>query len=566
MRKRKLLFSLFVTLLIVFWLVPKFPVQGETLPQGVTISVVHSEEVIVPVTAVPFTEGDTAFDVLQEVAEVDYEKTDYGPFITGINGVQPEGDDYWGFFINGQEAQVGAADYELQNGDHLLFKITSFPPETIKVTVSAQDLDGNDVISPVEVEIVNGATALDALVQAANENNIAIDVSVDSEWLTFLNDIDGQTSDASVYWASFINDEYMTTGLVQYMMQEGDHLRLQLEAIEAPIAEDESESKEPVELNEETIKQAITSAIEYLEANERFDWYGILALLQLGENLPEDLLQDTVQNIENQAGEYENVTDVAKHILIVTACGKAATEIEGINLIDVLVNHEGMTRQGNNGPIFALLALDSGNYEGVDDSQWNRDALLEFILDAQLEDGSWALTGDTGSADMTGLALAALAPYQDDEQVATAIQKAKQWIIDNMSTNGGFYDEYSNGYPAESIAQVMIGLIAIGEDPADETYTKNGTNLVQALLTFQLDGFRHLLTDEHANPMTTNQALLALTAFQKKVPVFDFSDYVQNKGAGEANPFTPVLIGAGITVLLIIVVVASVSRRRKART
>jgi len=564
MIKRKKLFTIFAVLLTVFWFLPQPVVQGEILPQGVTISVIQDEEVLVPVTAVSFAEGETAFDILQKVAEVDYTETDYGPFITGINGVQPEGEDYWGFFINGQEAQVGAADYQLQNGDHLLFKVTSFPPETIKVTVSARDLDGNAVIHPVEVEIVKGATALDALVVAASKNNIPVDVSVDSEWLTFLNDIDDRVHEKNAYWASFINDEYMTTGLVQYMMQEGDHLQLKMEAVEKQPGAGENAAQAPIEINEDTIRQAIAGATNFLETEDRFDWYGILALKKLGKDLPDEWFEKTLQSIQEANGKYANVTDVAKHILIVTAFGKTATDIEGIDLIDVVTNHEGMTQQGNNGPIYSLLALDSGNYETGDHTKWSREALIDLILEAQLPDGSWALTGNTGSADMTGIALAALAPYQDDERVKTALEKAYQWIRDHMSDEGGFYDEYSDGYPSESIAQVIIGLIATGEDPAGEAFTKNGINLVQALLTFQTEagGFRHLQTDEEDNPLATNQALLALAAFQEKVSVFDFHEHATHGANDTSNPFAVIWIISSVVLFIIIIGIVLLAKRK----
>lgn len=566
---RKKLPLFFVALLTFLLFLPVTLVYGETYNPGATISVMLDDEYVVETTALSFTDGDTAFDLLQAVAEVEFEETDYGPFITGINGQTPEGDDYWGFFINGVEAQVGAADYTLQNGDNVLFKITSFPPETVQVKVSAKDLEGNLIIDETAIEVVKGATAYDALVQAAVVNGLNIDVSVDSDWLTFLNDIDGQLNDTSTYWASFINDTYMQTGLVQYLLQDGDHLHLQIEGMtDTPATEDGSESAsfEAASLNEETLNRAILDALQYLDTHDRLDWYGLLALLPLGEELPETILQETLTAIEENDGEYKYITDLAKHIIIVTAYEKSATNLDGTNLIELLVNHAGMIQQGNNGPIFALLALDSGNYEIPDNADWTREALVDFLLNAQLSDGSWSLTGDIGSADMTGLALAALAPYAEDGKIQEAIDRALNWISENMDETGGFYDEYSDGNPSESIAQVIIGLMALGKNPTAETYTKNGVNLIQALLAYQdgAGGFRHLPTDEEGNTMSTNQALLALTAYQENVNVFDLSDRVPSGASEDTGNFTPVLIGAGI-ILIIVVAVSVLMKRRKAR-
>ena len=144
------------------------------MEHGVTITI--SDDRLNPLlktAAVEYEEGETAFDILLQVTEengiaFDYEENpDFGAFIKSFGHLVPEGDDYWGFFVNGVEAATGISSYELQNGDNLLFKVTSYPPETVQVTVSATGLDGKSVIPETSVSIVKGGTAYDALIQAA---------------------------------------------------------------------------------------------------------------------------------------------------------------------------------------------------------------------------------------------------------------------------------------------------------------------------------------------------------------------------------------------------------------
>ncbi len=50
---------------------------------------------------------------------------------------------------------------------------------------------------------------------------------------------------------------------------------------------------------------------------------------------------------------------------------------------------------------------------------------------------------------------------------------------------------------AASTATVILGLIAQGINPEDEAYQTNGVGLVEALMSYELDGaFKWALTDE----------------------------------------------------------------------
>ena len=69
--------------------------------------------------------------------------------------------------------------------------------------------------------------------------------------------------------------------------------------------------------------------------------------------------------------------------------------------------------QGVNGAIFALLALDAGQYEvpvNTDaKTQATRELYVQKILDSQLSDGGWNIAGTAADADLTAMALQALA-------------------------------------------------------------------------------------------------------------------------------------------------------------
>ncbi|MDO5304388.1 MAG: hypothetical protein Q4E87_02300, partial [bacterium] len=86
-------------------------------------------------------------------------------------------------------------------------------------------------------------------------------------------------------------------------------------------------------------------------------------------------------------------TDFDKTAIIFTALGLDATAVtleEGktFDIIDHIATMENMDMI--NGATFALLAYDSNNYKVVD-KKWTREAIIDYIKDAQGEDGGWAL-------------------------------------------------------------------------------------------------------------------------------------------------------------------------------
>src|SRR5690625_1434492 len=86
----------------------------------VTISKDEEAEVLTE-KDIEVKEGDILMDVLKEHFDIEEE----GGFITGIDGVSPKEDEqlFWALFINGDLADVGAADLELTPGDQVLLDL-----------------------------------------------------------------------------------------------------------------------------------------------------------------------------------------------------------------------------------------------------------------------------------------------------------------------------------------------------------------------------------------------------------------------------------------------------------
>lgn len=87
---------------------------------AITISTDEGDEVI-DEKEVPVEADAILMDVLKENFEVE----ENGGFITSIEGIVADEDEEkaWMYSVNGEEANVGAADYELDPGDEVSFDL-----------------------------------------------------------------------------------------------------------------------------------------------------------------------------------------------------------------------------------------------------------------------------------------------------------------------------------------------------------------------------------------------------------------------------------------------------------
>ena len=274
----------------------------------------------------------------------------------------------------------------------------------------------------------------------------------------------------------------------------------------------------------------------------------VIGLARSGRTVPgvEDYYQKAVEyvqsNIDSETGRLHKAksTDNSRMILALTALGRDVTNVGGYNLLQGLSDFEYVKYQGNNGPIWALLALDSGNYPVPSGGTTTRQALIDELLRVQTSDGGWAISGDKADSDMTGMALTALAPYyKKDPTVKQAIDKAIARLSEMQDEDGGFSTTYGDGKyiaTSESTAQVLTALSALGIDgDTDSRFVKDGGSVVDALLRYYVKGggFKHIM-DGEIDGMGTEQAYYALTAYYRflsgKTNLYDMTDIIDMGG------------------------------------
>ena len=339
-----------------------------------------------------------------------------------------------------------------------------------------------------------------------------------------------------------------------------------LTAAEARLAELKGSGKEPEDLadiykatGDYLVQQGTPAAGSSIGG----EWT-VIGLARSGRSIPGgnsyyNALVTYVKNYINPTTmrlDRSKSTENSRIILALTALGKDVTNVGGYNLLAGLNEMSYLRKQGTNGPVWALIALDSHDYAPQGDV--TREKLIDTITGLQMENGAWYISDSNKSADtdMTAMAIQALAPYyKTNAKVKDAVDNALAYLSSIQKADGSFSAANGGSASGESTAQVLAALCALGIDPvADSRFIKNGNTVLDGLCKFYVDGggFRHNLNGER-NAMATEQCYYALAAYFRmkagKTALYDMSDVTlaTNTPTNPTKPVTPATPSSGST-------------------
>ena len=261
--------------------------------------------------------------------------------------------------------------------------------------------------------------------------------------------------------------------------------------------------------------------------------------LARNDSLPADYAasyySNLVRTLRNTGGVLHRVkyTEYSRVVLALSSLGFDPTDVAGYDVLSPLGDFDQVCWQGVNGPIWALIALDSRGYDAPTapegKRQTTRDALIDAILESEISGGGWALSGSAPDVDLTAMALTSLAPYRASRaDAAAAVERGLSVLSSLQGEDGGYGD--AGSATSESCAQVVVALSALGINPAsDARFAKAGGSVLDALCAFAVPGggFKHV-ADGEVNGMATEQGFYALVAYERllsgKTSLFDMSD------------------------------------------
>lgn len=219
------------------------------------------------------------------------------------------------------------------------------------------------------------------------------------------------------------------------------------------------------------------------------------------------------------------MTNIDRKIMTLTArgidCSKLSKYNNGEPFIDakgnevddfvsILYNYRG--GYTINGPIFALNALDMGNYTIPENAVWTREKLLETILNHKYLSDGFGL-------DMVTMLMQSIAPYQNDPVYGERV-KAKLWegfdiVMNSFGTDpfdNPFGVQWGGVYTSEGASQIICAFSAMGVDVHTDVRLNNGKDSVLTSFLnyadFDEGYFAHSNTT-HKNAMATYQGCYA---------------------------------------------------------
>ena len=229
------------------------------------------------------------------------------------------------------------------------------------------------------------------------------------------------------------------------------------------------------------------------------EWY-VLGLSQTGDYDFSSYARALVQYVNEK--EITNHVTKQKYALALLASGYSSDFVQ--ETADECVGKLGIMSY-----VYALHLAENGFAPENMDSQ----AIVGKILEKELEDGGFAVTGSIFDVDVTAMALQALAPYRNEENVKTVMERALLRLSEAQTENGGFINYGVEN--AESAAQIIIMMAMLDIELTDSRFVKNGHTVLDSMLSFRCEngGFSHAIGAE-ASAQPTAQAYLAFCALE----------------------------------------------------
>jgi hypothetical protein len=244
-------------------------------------------------------------------------------------------------------------------------------------------------------------------------------------------------------------------------------------------------------------------------------------------------LKETLQNNDGVLSQRK-YTDYSGAVLALSAIGKDPSNVGGYNLLEKLADFDAVVAQGINGAVWALLALDTCDYEipYIDvENITTREKLIDYIVSHEISGGGWSMGEATPDPDVTAMVLQSLSKYYDSADVQDSIERGIT-LLSSIQQNDGGYESWETKN-SESAAPVIVAMCSLGIDPQTDDMFVKGTdknvvsNIINNFYVSSSGGFMHI-EDTSVDGLATIQGFYSMVAYDRfskeKSPLYDMSD------------------------------------------
>ena len=173
-------------------------------------------------------EGSTAFDLLNETADLTVEEKEWGTSVVGIDDWMTnwaEEGTWWLFEVNGEQADVSTDSYVLEDGDVVTMSLSGAEEGDITVVLEL-DYDGDETIDKaIHTVMEDGSTALDLL------DEVTEVATEEKEWgvlVVGIDDVVTNYEEEGTWWIFEVNGVMSELSIDNYMLEAGDVVTMAL--------------------------------------------------------------------------------------------------------------------------------------------------------------------------------------------------------------------------------------------------------------------------------------------------------------------------------------------------
>ncbi len=412
---------------------------------------------------------------------------------------------------------------------------TYTPKETGSLTIRAE---AQGIVAEKEIEVIDYqkvfSIKINPIENVVTDQNIELTATVkDSE--------DEVVTDAIITWGIEGQEPALMNGSIVRFLKPGKYvITAESEGVKAKAIE------VVVELNTESIQTQVIKAVEsmkqYLEKKGQYDYISALAYSQVINNAEASQYQMRTIGHLREYGNHDEKYSLyyAKNILQAAAASEdpkhyATYKGPVVDLVKPLV--EAQDKDGHftmftnfDKPSVATQAWSIIALDLIDEPYDVELAIKDLLngLNGPISEGSYK------EQELRALALIALSKHRNIEGVDQQITTILNYLKSQQNDTGGFnYGGYTNNPFA--IGTIIQGLIAVGENPFDAKWKKNGKTMVEALLTQQIATGGFKFGDEFeeeyafAELKSTEAAFGAIADLYTKTSMFNKSVQIIDK-------------------------------------
>lgn len=411
------------------------------------------------------TQGDFTYELIN---------SSFGLYLNAVDGVSSTSSQFWLYYVNDTSAMVGLSEYDLSEGDELLFTFGEYPSSPLRLNVKKkQATTKREVVATVKTLDEFGTGSYVPVVGATvhfGKNKV---VTNSKGVARFVFQTKGE-------YSVFATAEGYTKTATTNVIVHGRNSGIQ------PLSADEREQFVDAgwnyvmsEMNEEGFGSASLN-----------DW-AVMAMTAAQQR--DEAVVALISAYDPKSSDGASAADLARHVMAIKAIGEDPHSFNGVNYVERLKGTMQKNQFGDqqyvNDDIFAVLALNAAGETAR--SQEVKKAVKHILKSLNADGGvSFAIDAEISEVDTTAAwlqSLSTLKYYPElGPEVLKARKKAVRYLKQQQNPDGGWGYADHGVSNAPSTSWALQGLISSQQHP--KRTRKNHRNGFDFLINRQAEG------------------------------------------------------------------------------